>query len=203
MTAPTVFVVDDNPSVRKSIQALVEAAGLAAETYASAAQFLAVYDPRRAGCLVLDIRLRGESGLDRQDALRSRNEMRPIIILTGYGVGPAAVRAFKGGAVDFLRKPVPPKKLLAQVHEAIDVDRRARETAAQQGAVTDHIAHLTPRERQVMDLLAVGNSSKEIATALGLSVRTVEGHRRNVLRKMGVESAVQLARVIARVPRPT
>jgi FixJ family two-component response regulator len=202
MTGPTVFVVDDNPGVRKSMQALVEAAGLAAETYASAGEFLAAYDPQRAGCLVLDIRLRGESGLDLQEELRKRNAMLPIIIMTGYGDVPAAVRAFKGGAVDFLRKPVPPKKLLVQIREAIEADRLRRESAAQHLTVTDHIAHLTPRERQVMDLLAVGHSSKEIATALDLSVRTVEGHRRNVLRKMDVESAVQLARAIASVRRP-
>jgi FixJ family two-component response regulator len=107
----------------------------------------------------------------------------------------------KAGAVDFLRKPVPPKKLLAQIREAIEVDRRARDVAAQRATVTDRVAQLTPRETQVMELLAVGSSSKEIATALSLSTRTVEGHRRNVLRKMGVESAVQLARAIAAVRR--
>ena len=201
MTAPTVFVVDDNPSVRKSIQTLVEAAGLRVETYASAGEFLAAYDAARAGCLVLDVRLRGESGLDLQDELRKRDAILPIIIMTGYADVPAAVRAFKGGAIDFLRKPVPPKKLIAQIHDAIEGDRRTREAVAQRDAVTDHIAHLTPRERQVMELLAVGKSSKEIATALALSVRTVEGHRRNVLRKMNVESAVQLARAIAGIRR--
>lgn len=197
MTAPTVFVVDDNPGVRKSLQALVEAAGLAVETYASAREFLAAYDAKRAGCLVLDVRLRGESGLDLQDELRRKNATLPIIIMTGYADVPTSVRAFKNGAVDFLRKPVPPKDLVAQIRAAIELDRRARDTAAQRTTVTDSIAQLTPRERQVMELLAVGNSSKEIATALGLSVRTVEGHRRNVLRKMNVESAVQLARAIA------
>jgi FixJ family two-component response regulator len=121
--------------------------------------------------------------------------------MTGYADVPTSVRAFKAGAVDFLRKPVPPKKLLAQIREAIELDRRARDTAAQRATVTDRIAQLTPRESQVMELLAVGNSSKEIATGLGLSVRTVEGHRRNVLRKMDVESAVQLARAIASVRR--
>ena len=202
MTAPTVFVVDDNPGVRKSIQALVEAAGLRAETYASAGEFLAAYDAERAGCLVLDIRLRGESGLDLQDELHTRGATLPIIIITGYADVPAAVRAFKGGAVDFLRKPVPPKKLVAQIQAAIEADRRTREATAQRAAVTAHVADLTPREHQVMELLAVGKSSKDIATALALSVRTVEGHRRNVLRKMDVESAVQLARAIAGLRRP-
>ena len=202
MTAPTVFVVDDNAGVRKSLQSLVEAAGLAVETYASAVEFLAAYDARRAGCLVLDVRLRGESGLDLQDELRKRNVMLPIIVMTGYADVPTSVRAFKGGAVDFLRKPVPPKKLVAQIREAIEIDRRARAAAAERTSVADRIAHLTPREREVMELLAVGKSSREIATGLGLSVRTVEGHRRTVLRKMDADSAVQLARAIASLRRP-
>jgi FixJ family two-component response regulator len=201
MTAPTVFLVDDNPAVRKSMQALVEAAGLAVETYASAGDFLDAYDGR-SGCLVLDVRLRGESGLDLQDELRKRNFILPIIVMTGYADVPTSVRAFKGGARDFLRKPVPPKQLLAQLREAIECDRQAREAADERAGVTDRIAKLTPREHQVMELLAVGNSSKEIATALGVSVRTVEGHRREVLRKMEVVSAVQLARAIAAARRP-
>ena len=202
MTAPTVFVVDDNAGVRKSLQSLVEAAGLAVETYASAVDFLAAYDARRAGCLLLDVRLRGESGLDLQDELRKRKVMLPIIVMTGYADVPTSVRAFKGGAVDFLRKPVPPKKLVAQIRDAIEIDRRARAAAAERASVADRIAQLTPREREVMELLAVGTSSREIAAALGLSVRTVEGHRRTVLRKMDADSAVQLARAIASLRRP-
>ncbi len=202
MTGPTVFVIDDNPGVRKSLQALVEATGLAVETYTSGREFLATYDAQRAGCLVLDVRLRRESGLDLQDELRGRNATLPIIVMTGYADVPTSVRAFKGGAVDFLRKPVPPKKLIAQVREAIEIDRRTRSLAAQCGLVADRIAQLTPRERQVMELLAVGNSSKEIATSLGSSVRTIEGHRRTVLRKMEVDSAVQLARAITGLRRP-
>jgi len=202
MTAPTVFVVDDNPSIRKSLKALVESAGLAVETYASATEFLAAYDPKRAGCLVLDVRLRGESGLDLQDELRRRNAILPIIIMTGYADVPTTVRAFKAGAADFLQKPVSPRKLVAQIREAIEVDQRARDAEAERVAVGDRVAELTPRERQVMELLATGSSSKDIATALGLSVRTVEGHRREVLRKMDVDSAVQLARAITGVRRP-
>ena len=203
MTAgPTVFVVDDNPGVRKSMKALIEAAGLAVETYASAGEFLGAYDAERPGCLVLDVRLRGDSGLDLQDELRKRNATLPIIVMTGYADVPNSVRALKGGAIDFLRKPVPPKMLIERIRDAIAVDRRAREAAAPRAAVADRIAQLTPRERQVMELLAVGNSSKEIATALNISVRTVESHRRTVLRKMEVTSAVQLARAIAGLRLP-
>jgi two-component system, LuxR family, response regulator FixJ len=198
MTAePTVFVVDDNPGVRRSLQSLLEAAGLAVATYASAGDFLAAYDPERPGCLVLDVRLRGKSGLDLQDELRKRNATLPIIVITGYADVPTSVRAFKGGAVDFLRKPVPPKELLERIRDAIAADGRARAVAAVRGAVAERIAELTPRERQVMELLAVGNSSKEIATTLNISVRTVESHRRTVFRKMGVDSAARLARAVA------
>ncbi len=177
MTAvPTVFVVDDNPAVRKSLQALVEAEGLAVATYASAAEFLAAFDAERPGCLVLDVRLRGDSGLNLQDELRKRNATLPIIVMTGYADVPTSVRALKGGAIDFLRKPVPPKQLIARIREAIDVDRRARDVATQGAAVADRIAQLTPRELEVMKLLAVGRSSKAIAAALRISVRTVESH---------------------------
>jgi RNA polymerase sigma factor (sigma-70 family) len=201
MTAePTVFVVDDNPAVRTSLQELMNAADLAIETYASAAEFLATYDPGRPGCLVLDIRLRGNSGLDLQDELRRRNATVPIIVMTGYGDVPTSVRAFKGGAIDFLRKPVPPKALIERIREALAIDARAREAAAQRAELDDRIARLTPRERQVMDLLAVGKSSKDIATALDISARTVESHRRTVLRKMNVSSAAALARAVARLP---
>jgi len=199
---PTVFVVDDNPAVRKSMQALMQAAGLVAETFGSTAEFLATYDGQRPGCLVLDVRLRGHSGLDLQEELRRRNATIPIIVMTGYGDVPTSVRAFKGGAIDFLRKPVPPKVLLERIRDALGMDQRVRETAGQQAKVADGIAHLTPRERQVMELLAVGKSSKEIAAALHISVRTVESHRRTVLRKMDVSSAAALARAVARLPLP-
>ncbi|HEV7732654.1 MAG TPA: response regulator [Candidatus Binatia bacterium] len=201
MTEPTVFVVDDNPAVRTSLQELLTSAGLAIEVYASAAEFLEQYDARRPGCLILDVRLRGRSGLDLQDELRRRNATVPIIVMTGYGDVPTSVRAFKGGAIDFLRKPVPPKVLIERIREALLMDGRAREADATSVALDDRIAHLTPRERQVMDLLAMGSSSKAIATALDISVRTVESHRGTVLRKMNVGSAAELARAVGRLRR--
>jgi len=197
--APTVFVVDDNLGLRRSLQALLEATGLAVETYASAKDFLQRYDPARPGCLLLDVRLRGESGLDLQEELRRRQGTLPIIVMTGYGDVRTSVRAFKSGAIDFLQKPVPPRKLVERIREALELDRQARAVAAQRAVVVDSIGRLTPRERQVMDLLALGRSSKEIATTLKISLRTVEGHRREVLRKMGVSSAAHLARAVARL----
>lgn len=203
MADPTVFVVDDNPAVRKAVQALVESRGLAAETYASGQEFLDAYDPERPGCLVLDVRLRGSSGLDLQDELRKRKATLPIIILTAYGNVPTSVRAFKGGAVDFLQKPVVPEKLLKCIRDAIEMDQRARGIAAARARVLARIEDLTPREREVMELLALGKASKEIAVALDLSVRTVEGHRGEILRKMEVCSAAELVREVLGVRSET
>ena len=199
MTAEaTVFVVDDNVGVRNSLRALLESAGLAVETYASGEEFLAAYDPKRPGCLVLDVRLRHGSGLDVQDELRRRKTTLPIIVLTGHGDVSSSVRALKAGAVDFLQKPAPPKVLLERIRAALDSDRQARAVITERAVVMERLAHLTPREREVMELLLVGRASKEIASALQVSVRTVEGHRRMVFSKMNVSSAAQLVRVVLR-----
>jgi FixJ family two-component response regulator len=192
----TVFVVDDNLGVRKSLRALLESAGIAVEAYASAEEFLAAYDAERPGCLVLDVRLRNSSGLDLQDELRRRKAKLPIIVLTGHGNVPTSVRAMKAGAVDFLQKPAPPKLLLERIRAAIETDRRARALTTERAAVSQRLARLTPREREVMTLLVAGKTSKEIATALNVSVRTVEGHRRMVFSKVDVSSAAQLVSTV-------
>jgi two-component system response regulator FixJ len=196
LNSPTVFVVDDNPGVRKSLRALLESADLDVETFASGEEFLAAYDPDRAGCLLLDVRLRKSSGLDLQDELNRRKTTLPIIVLTGHGTVPTSVRALKAGAVDFLQKPAPPKMLLERVQAALEVDRHSRATAADEAVVTERLKQLTPREREVMELLLAGKSSKEIAAVLRVSIRTVEGHRRMVLSKIHVTSASQLVRVV-------
>lgn len=193
---PVVFVVDDNLAVLKSLRALLESAGLAVETYATADEFLAAYDPERPGCLLLDVRLKSSNGLDLQDDLRRRKAMLPIIVLTGHGNVPTSVRALKAGAVDFLQKPAPPKLLLARVREAIDGDRQARAAKTKRAVVTEHLEHLTPREREVTELLLAGKTSKEIAAVMKVSVRTVEGHRRMVFSKMEVTSAAQLVSIV-------
>jgi len=195
-TAATVFVVDDNVGVRKSLRALLESAGLAVEAYASGEEFLAAYDPERLGCLVLDVRLRYGSGLDVQDELRRRKATLPIIVLTGHGDVSSSVRALKAGAVDFLQKPARPKLLLERIRAAIDSDREARTVTAERTVVMERLAHLTPREREVMELLIAGKTSKEIAAAMNVSVRTVEGHRRMVFVKMNVSLAAQLVRTV-------
>jgi FixJ family two-component response regulator len=198
MTAnATVFVVDDNLGVRNSLCALMESIEFAVEAYASGEEFLAAYDPECPGCLVLDVRLRaGESGLDLQDELRRRSAMLPVIVLTGHGDVPISVRALKAGAVDFLQKPIQPQILVEKVRHAIIIDRRARDAAMAHADVRARIKRLTPRESEVMDRLVKGETSKEIAYDLKLSVRTVEAHRRAVLRKIGVTSAAQLVRAV-------
>ena len=193
---PPVFVIDHNPGFRRSLQSLLEAAKLPVETFASARDFLERYDGRRPGCIVLDVRLRGENALDLQEELRRRQVTLPIIVMTGHGDVPPAVRAFEGGAIDFRQKPAPPEKLLERIRQALEIGPQARATAGQHA-----IARLTPRQRQVLDQVALGSSSKEIAAVLKISVRTVEGHRRVLLRKMGVSSLAHLARAVGRLER--
>ena len=195
-SAPTVFVVDDDPRVRRSLRALLAAAGLPNETYASSKEFLADYDPLRPGCLVLDLRLRGETGLELQDELRRRQATLPIIVLTAHGTVAASVRALKGGAIEFLQKPARPATLLARIRDALALDESSRQQAATRAAVEKRLARLTPRERQVLNLLTAGKTSKEIATTLGLSVRTVEGYRARIYMKTGVSSVAQLVRTV-------
>ena len=195
-TAATVFLVDDNAGVLKALRALLEAEGLVVETYTSSEEFLAAFDPQRPGCLVLDVRLRRSSGLDLQDELRRRKAILPIIVLTGYPNVATSVRAMKAGAVDFLKKPAPPELLLERIRAAIDSDRQARAMTNERAVVMQRLARLTPRERQVMELLVDGKTSKEIAAAMNVSVRTVEGHRRMVFFKTGTTSAAQLVRTV-------
>jgi two-component system, LuxR family, response regulator FixJ len=199
MTAePTVFVVDDVASVRRSLQSLLESAGFRAQTYPSASKFLEAYRPDQPGCLVLDLRLGTESGLDLQEELRRRQATLPVIFITAHGSVPASVRAFRAGAMDFLEKPIRPSTLLARVREALESDRRARDVAGEHASVARLLSRLTPREQEVATRMARGESSKEIAAALGVSPRTVEGHRRVVLRKMELSSAAALAGLLSR-----
>jgi len=194
--ASTVFVLDDNPQVRRSLCTLLAAAGLRAEAFPSAREFLATYDASRPGCLVLDLFLRGENGLDLQDELHRRKLSLPIIVLTAHGTVGASVRALKAGAIEFLQKPAQPATLLARIREALAIDERARQQAATRAATARRFAQLTTRERQILDLLVGGKTSKDIATSLGVSVRTVEGHRARIYLKTEVSSVAQLVRVV-------
>jgi FixJ family two-component response regulator len=194
--AATVFVVDDNVSVRNSIFELLTSVSLPVETFATSEEFLAAYRPERPGCLLLDVRLKDENGLDLQDELQRRRATLPVIVLTGHGNVPMSVRALKAGAFDFLQKPPPPAVLVERVQAAIGSDRAARALLSEKQVALKRLSSLTPRERDVMSLLVAGETSKEVASTLGLSVRTVEGHRRRVLSKLDVTSAAQLVRAV-------
>jgi FixJ family two-component response regulator len=192
MDQSTVFVIDDDRGLRRSVTALGRAHGLAVEAYAAAEAFLTVYDAARPGCLLLDVRLAAGNGLELQDELRRRGSPLPVLVITGHGDVSSSVRAFRGGALDFLEKPVAPRVLLERVRHALAVDRQRREAARAREAVARRLARLTTREREVARLLAAGRRSKEVAAAIGISTRTAEGHRRQVLQKMGVGSTAEL-----------
>lgn len=191
----TVFVVDDDPAMRKSLRWLIESVGHPVRTYATAEQFLDAYEPDAPGCLVLDVRMPGMSGLDLQEALARRQIAIPTIVLTGHAEVAMAVRAVKAGALDFLEKPFSHQQLLDRVREALALDRRAREVRTRHADILDRVRHLSAREREVMELVVAGKPNKEIAAALGLSPKTVEVHRAHVMEKMQVESLAELIRV--------
>jgi two-component system response regulator FixJ len=198
----TVFVVDDDASVRNSMRELLASVSLPVETFESSHEFLAALRPERPGCLVLDIRLKEGNGLDLQDELRRRKVALPIIVLTGHGEVPDSIRALKAGAFDFLQKPPPPAVLLERIRAALESDRAARMKTAERADAVHRLASLTPRERDVMLMLVAGSTSKEVGFDLHISVRTVEGHRRRVLSKLGVTSAAQLVRMVLNARGP-
>jgi FixJ family two-component response regulator len=193
---PTVFVVDDDEAMRESLRWLIQSVGLPVETFATGEEFLAAYDPARPGCMVLDVRMPGMSGLQLQDELIARDVRLPILIVTGYAEVPTAVRALKAGAFDFIQKPFSDELLLERVRRAIERDARLRESGATRSDAQARIARLTPREREVMSLIVEGQSNKVIAATLGLSAKTVEVHRAQMMRRLAVDSVAELVRLV-------
>jgi len=194
--APTVFVVDDDAALRRSIVALLSAGGIRAETYSSAREFLDAFDPERPGCVILDLLLRGENGLDVLQELRSRPVHPPVIVLTAHGSIPTSVQAMRSGAIDFIEKPMRPTALVSRIQEALEIDSRERAARAQRSVIVERARRLSGRERDVAYLLMAGKRSKEIAAELGISVRTVEGYRARLLQKMQAESAPHLVTML-------
>jgi FixJ family two-component response regulator len=192
----TVFIVDDDASVRKALARSIQTAGLNVKTFASAREFLDQGPPEGPGCLVLDFRLPGLSGLDLQAELNSRNIRTPVIFITGHGDIPVSVKAMKGGAVDFLTKPFQVKNLLGVIRDAIQKDERLQASRAQSVEVQRRIQTLTPREGEVLGLVAKGLLNKQIAAELGAAERTVKVHRGRVMRKMQVASVAELVRAV-------
>ena len=192
MQAQTVFVVDDDEAVRDSIQELVESVGLQAEGYDSALAFLDAFESQRPGCLVLDVRMAEMSGLVLQERLNELKASIPVILLTGHGDVPMAVQAMRSGAVDFIQKPYREQALLDSINVALTTDAVARRSSVVTDDVEQRLASLTGREREVLDKILSGLTGKEIARELGVSPRTVEAHRKNLLHKLGIATVKAL-----------
>ena len=186
MQEQTVFVVDDDAAVRDSIKELVKSVGLQAEGYDSALAFLDAFESQRPGCLVLDVRMAEMSGLVLQERLNELEASIPVILLTGHGDVPMAVQAMRSGAVDFIQKPYREQALLDSINAALATDVAARLSSVATDDVEQRLSSLTGREREVLDQILSGLTSKEIARELGVSPRTVEAHRKNLLQKLGI-----------------
>ena len=191
-TESTVFLVDDDHAVRDALVLLMGTAQFNTESFDSAEAFLDVCDPDRPGCLVLDIRMPGMSGMELQAALAEKSVNIPIIFLTGHGNVSMSAKAFRTGAIDFMEKPFNENVLLERIQEAIQLDQSNQAVAARRVDANTRLVSLTPREREVMLLIVAGNANKEIATKLNLSTRTIETHRGHILEKTGADSLADL-----------
>ncbi|MDI1450971.1 response regulator [Polyangium sp. 6x1] len=197
-TERTVFVVDDDPSVLRSLERLLRSAGYAVEAHASPRVFLDHAPADRPGCVVVDLRMPEIGGLDLQEELARRGFELPLVFLTGHGDVPSSVRAMKGGAIDFLSKPCDDTDLLAAVERALARDAEARVVRAEKDAARARFASLTPREREVCLLVARGLLNKQIAAELGTAEKTIKVHRGRVMEKLAVESVADLVRLVDR-----
>jgi FixJ family two-component response regulator len=191
---PTVFVVDDDPSVRRSTERLVRSMGFNVQTFATAKEFRERARIESPSCLVLDVHLPGSSGLDLQQELVQAGVQIPIIFITGRGSIPMSVRAMKAGAVEFLTKPTRSRDLLAAIRAAIERDRASHQARRELDALREQYARLTGRERQVMALVVAGRLNKQIASELSTSERTVKFHRAHIMEKMEADSVAELVR---------
>lgn len=190
-----VFVVDDEPAMRNSLRRLFQSAGLAVQTYGSAQEFLDAYRPDAAGCLILDVRMPGMSGLELQKELATRDIKIPIVFLTGSADLAMAVEAMRAGAADFLEKPFDNEILLGRARTALEQGARAGRDSALRAEIEQRLARLTPREREVMELMVAGKLSKTIADLLGASPRTIQIHRGRIMEKMQADSLADLVRM--------
>ena len=190
-----VYVIDDDAQTRDALKNLMRSVGLQVEVFASAQDFLRSKRPDVPACLVLDVRLRGLSGLDLQKRMAEANIEIPIIFITGYGDIPMTVQALKAGAVEFLTKPFRNQELLDAIQQALERDRTTREQRAKNDELYDRYDSLTPREREVMTLVVAGLLNKQIAGELGTSETTVKNHRHQIMEKMGADSVAELVKM--------
>lgn len=198
---PTVYIVDDDQEVREAIALLMRSVGVGALGFDSARAYLDQLDPGQPGCLVLDVRMKGMSGLELQERLAGMPNHPPIIIITGHGDVPMAVRAVKAGAVDFIEKPFNDQTLLDAVHRAFELDARNRGQTSRLGDIRKRLGRLTPREREILDQVVSGKRNKVIAIDLGISQSTVEAHRAKVMEKMEARSLSDLMRMLMALER--
>ena len=192
---PTVFIIDDDEAVRDALAALAEVAGLSVRTFANALEFLERYGPEQPGCVVADLRMPFMDGLELQEELSRRGCGLPIIIITAHGEVSSAVTAFRAGAVDFLEKPFDDGVFLRRIHEALQRDAHQRRDRSAAASALAKLALLSPRERDVAELMVEGCANKAIATRLGIGVRTVETHRANILSKLDIRTIAELMRL--------
>lgn len=197
MRPPTAHIVDDDEAIRDALSWLFQSRGVSTSDWPSAEAFLADYREDMSGCLVLDVRMDGMSGLELFDRLLAVGCPMPVVFLTGHGDVPLAVAAVKKGAYDFIEKPFNDNELVNRVIEALSIDAARRAALASQASVASRVASLTAREREVMDLILAGKLNKVIADRLNIAIRTVEVHRAHIFEKMGVKSAVELAQLPA------
>ena len=190
-----VFIVDDDEALRDSLRWLLESVGLRVEAHDSANSFLQSYYPGQSGCLLLDVRMPGMSGLELQEQLESRDVRLPVVIMTGHGDVSMAVRALKAGALDFIEKPFDDELLLASIQRALLLDVEQRKNRATRAEILARLAQLTRREHQVMELVTIGKANKQIASELNVSAKTDEAHRAHVMEKMQANSLAELVRM--------
>ncbi len=193
---PSVFVVDDDRAIREALHSLVSTVGLDTESYASFPDFLDAYNGNRPGCLVLDVRMPEIGGLEAMEVLKARGIAIPVIVITAYGDVSTAVRAMKAGVVDFFEKPFDNQKMLDTIQRSILDHVKSRQDAAWREEVLVRLEHLTPRERDVLDLVIAGNTNKTIAARLGIGRRTVEAHRARMMHKMRAKTVQTLQRIV-------
>ena len=192
----TVMVVDDDSGVRNAMRVLLRSVGLNSMLFASAQEFLAAYQPSQVGCLVLDIRMPGMSGLELQQELNLRGAVIPVIFMSGHGDIPMAVEAMQHGAFDFLQKPFRDQDLLDRIQRAIAKHQQLQQSLGEHERIRGLLAELTPREREVLDYLTQGKQNKAIAQELDVSPRTIEIHRARVMEKMNAHSVAELVRMM-------
>jgi len=194
--SPSVFIVADDEAVRSSLRLLIKSVGLIPTALGSAREFLEKYDPSQPGCLVLDVRMPEMSGLELQEQLNRQGAVIPVIFITGHGDVPMAVEAMQAGAFDFLQKPFRDQDLIDRIQKALEKDRANRAVLNERSLIRERLELLTPREREVLEMVSSGKPNKIMAADLGVSQRTVEIHRARVMEKMGASSVAQLVRMV-------